>query len=182
MSGRHVAYGLSPAGSEASTAHVMGVESGKILETRIPNTDFGITGWLPDGSGFLYIHFIGERGTPTFYWDSVVTIFELRRLKRSSTAAYSSLRCACGAAKRGQEKPLSGTRGSPLSGLSQRILAAGGRQAHRHTSDQARDLDLEDSAMTANHPMQQATSKRALARFFAAADRSRQSSYDLPPK
>jgi prolyl oligopeptidase len=74
LSGRHVVYGLSPAGSEASTAHVMEVESGKILETRIPNTDFGITGWLSDGSGFLYIHFIGERGTPTFYWDSVVKL------------------------------------------------------------------------------------------------------------
>ncbi|RPI41212.1 MAG: S9 family peptidase, partial [Betaproteobacteria bacterium] len=74
LSGRHVAYGLSAAGSEASTAHVMEVESGKILEARIPNTDFGITGWLPDGSGFLYIQFIGERGTPTFYWDSVVKL------------------------------------------------------------------------------------------------------------
>jgi prolyl oligopeptidase len=73
-SGRHVAYGLSPAGSEASTAHVMEVASGKILETRIPNTDFGITGWLPDGSGFFYIQFVGERGTPTFYWDSVVKL------------------------------------------------------------------------------------------------------------
>jgi prolyl oligopeptidase len=74
LSGRYVAYGLSPAGSEASTAHVMEVEPGKILETRIPNTDFGITGWMPDGSGFLYIQFIGERGTPTFYWDSVVKL------------------------------------------------------------------------------------------------------------
>ena len=77
LSGRHVAYGLSPAGSEASTAHVLEVESGKILETRIPNTDFGITGWLPDGSGFLYIQFVGQRGTPTFYWDSVVKLHSL---------------------------------------------------------------------------------------------------------
>ena len=74
LSGRHLAYGLSPAGSEASTARVMEVESGKILAARIPNTDFGITGWLPDGSGFLYVQFIGERGTPTFYWDSVVKL------------------------------------------------------------------------------------------------------------
>ena len=77
LSGRHVAYGLSPAGSEASTARVMEVESGKILEARIPDTDFGITGWLPDGSGFLYIQFIGERGTPTFYWDSVAKLHVL---------------------------------------------------------------------------------------------------------
>jgi prolyl oligopeptidase len=77
LSGRHVAYGLSPAGSEASTARVMEVETGRILEARIPSTDFGITGWLPDGSGFLYIQFIGERGTPTFYWDSVVKLHQL---------------------------------------------------------------------------------------------------------
>lgn len=53
------------------------MESGKVLDVRIPNTDFGITGWLPDGSGFLYIQFIGQRGTPTFYWDSVVKVHHL---------------------------------------------------------------------------------------------------------
>ncbi|MET0166915.1 MAG: S9 family peptidase, partial [Vicinamibacterales bacterium] len=73
-SGRHVVYGLSPAGSEASTAHIMEVESGRIFEARIPDTDFGVTGWLPDGSGFFYIQFVGKRGTPDFYWDSVVKL------------------------------------------------------------------------------------------------------------
>lgn len=74
LSGTHVVYGLSPAGSEASTAHVVEVASGRVLDVRIPDTDFGITGWLPDGSGFFYIQFIGERGTPTFYWNSVVKL------------------------------------------------------------------------------------------------------------
>ena len=74
LSGRHVGYGLSPAGSEASTTYVIEVESGRILEERIPNTDFGITDWLPDGSGFFYIQFTGQRGTPEFYWNSVVKL------------------------------------------------------------------------------------------------------------
>jgi prolyl oligopeptidase len=72
--GRFVAYGLSPGGSEASTAHVIDVSTGRILEERIANTDWGITGWLPDGSGFFYLQFTGERGTPSFYWDSVVKL------------------------------------------------------------------------------------------------------------
>jgi prolyl oligopeptidase len=72
--GKHVAYGLSPAGSEASTTHVMAVDTGRILDERIPNTDWGITGWLPDSSGFFYIQFIGQRGSPDFYWDSVVKL------------------------------------------------------------------------------------------------------------
>ena len=70
--GRHVAYGLSPAGSEASTTHVIDVDTGRILDERIADTDWGITGWLPDGTGFFYIQFTGERGSPNFYWDSVV--------------------------------------------------------------------------------------------------------------
>ncbi len=72
--GRLVVYGLSPAGSEASTGHVMDVSTGRILEERISNIDYGITGWLPDGSGFFYIQFTGERGTPSFYWNSVVRL------------------------------------------------------------------------------------------------------------
>ena len=72
--GRLVVYGLSPAGSEASTGHVMEVSTGRILEERISNIDYGITGWLQDGSGFFYIQLTGERGTPTFYWNSVVKL------------------------------------------------------------------------------------------------------------
>jgi len=75
--GRLVAYGLSPAGSEASTGQVMEVSTGNVLEERIPNIDYGITGWLSDGSGFFYIQFTGERGTPTFYWDSVVKLHRI---------------------------------------------------------------------------------------------------------
>jgi len=79
--GRHIAYGLSPAGSEASVLHVMEVASGTVLPERIENTDWGITGWLPDGGGFFYIAFVNQRGTPQFYLDGfgsrVCTPFEL---------------------------------------------------------------------------------------------------------
>ena len=75
--GRFVVYGLSPAGSEASTGHVMEASTGRILDERISNIDNGITGWLPDGSGFFYIQLTGERGTPTLYWNSVVKLHSI---------------------------------------------------------------------------------------------------------
>jgi prolyl oligopeptidase len=81
--GRHIAYGLSPAGSEASVLHIMEVKTGTVLPERIENTDFGITGWLPDGSGFFYIAFVNKRGTPEFYLDSEC------RLHRLGTAVTS---------------------------------------------------------------------------------------------
>jgi len=77
--GRHVAYGLSPAGSEASTGHVIDVETGLVLPVRLPDTDFGVTGWLPDSSGFFYVQLTGQRGTPQLYWDSVVKLHVLGR-------------------------------------------------------------------------------------------------------
>lgn len=68
--GAHLAYGLSPAGSEASVLHVMNVATGEVLPERIEKTDAGVTAWLPDGSGFYYVMFTGERGEPTFYLDA----------------------------------------------------------------------------------------------------------------
>lgn len=65
--GSHLVYGLSAAGSEASTLQIMEVATGKVLPERIENTDYGVTGWLPDGSGFFYIVFVNQRGTPQFY-------------------------------------------------------------------------------------------------------------------
>jgi len=75
--GRHIAYGLSPAGSEASVLHVMEVASGTVLPERIENTDWGITGWLPDGGGFFYIAFVNQRGTPQFYLDGECRLHRL---------------------------------------------------------------------------------------------------------
>jgi prolyl oligopeptidase len=52
--GRHVVYGLSPAGSENSVLHVMEVESMRVLPERIAGTQYAQPSWLPDGSGFFY--------------------------------------------------------------------------------------------------------------------------------
>lgn len=52
--GRHVVYGLSPAGSENSVLHVLEVDSGRVLPERIPGTQYAGPSWLPDGSGFFY--------------------------------------------------------------------------------------------------------------------------------
>ncbi|OYU99134.1 MAG: protease II [Verrucomicrobiales bacterium VVV1] len=75
--GRHIVYGLSESGSEASILHIMVVASGEVLPDRIPNTDYGVTGWLPDGSGFFYIAFTGARGTPQFYLNSEARLHRL---------------------------------------------------------------------------------------------------------
>jgi prolyl oligopeptidase len=68
--GSHIAYGLSPNGSEDSTLQVMEVASGKVLPERIPNTEAGQPSWLPDGSGFFYNELTAKVGTPERYLDS----------------------------------------------------------------------------------------------------------------
>lgn len=68
--GALIAYGLSPAGSEASVLHVMEVATGRQFPEAIPFTDFGIVSWLPDGSGFFYLALTGKRGTSGYYQNS----------------------------------------------------------------------------------------------------------------
>ncbi len=76
--GKYVAYGLSPAGSEASVLHVMAVATGEVLPERIEKADGADPAWLPDGSGFFYLQFTGARGTPEFYLDSHTRLHKLR--------------------------------------------------------------------------------------------------------
>lgn len=52
--GRHVLYGLSPAGSENSVGHVLEVASGRVLPERLPGLQYANPSWLPDSSGFFY--------------------------------------------------------------------------------------------------------------------------------
>ncbi len=75
--GRYVAVGLSKRGSEASVLHVMETATGQLLPDRIPNTDFGIFGWLPDESGFTYLTFVGEKGTPSYYVNNSARLHKL---------------------------------------------------------------------------------------------------------
>jgi prolyl oligopeptidase len=68
--GRFVALGLSKRGSERSVLHVIETATGRILDDRIDNTDFGVVTWLPDGSGLSYLRMVGEHGTPGYYLKS----------------------------------------------------------------------------------------------------------------
>jgi prolyl oligopeptidase len=52
--GSLVAYGLSEGGTENSVLHIIEVEAKRILDERIPKTQFCAVAWLPDNSGFYY--------------------------------------------------------------------------------------------------------------------------------
>jgi len=91
--GRHVVYGLSPAGSENSIAHVMEVDTGRILPERIDRTQYATPSWLPDGSGFFFNRLAegAKLGAQDYYLDSVAW------LHRLGTDAKDDLRVmACG--------------------------------------------------------------------------------------
>lgn len=75
--GRYVAVGLSKRGSEASVLHVIETATATVLPDRIANTDFGIFGWLPDSSGFSYLTFVGEKGTPSYYVNNSARLHRL---------------------------------------------------------------------------------------------------------
>lgn len=75
--GRLVAIGLSKRGTEASVLHVIEVASGKLLDTKIPATDYGQVSWLPDSSGFAYLQFVGEQGTPSYYLNNITKLHKL---------------------------------------------------------------------------------------------------------
>jgi len=51
--GELLAFGLSRAGDENSTLHLLQVESGEWLADEIPGK-VGLSGWLPDGRSFVY--------------------------------------------------------------------------------------------------------------------------------
>ena len=52
--GTHVAYGVSPGGSEASVIHVVDVATGKDGPETIDRAEQGSPSWLPDGKSFFY--------------------------------------------------------------------------------------------------------------------------------
>ena len=77
--GRHVVYGLSPAGSENSVLHVMEVSSQRVLPERIAGTQYANPSWLPDGSGFFYgrVADISKNGTVDYYKKAPVLLHKL---------------------------------------------------------------------------------------------------------
>ena len=52
--GALVAFGLSTGGDEQSTLHLLDVDTGHLLDDRIPHTRAASVAWLPDGSAFAY--------------------------------------------------------------------------------------------------------------------------------
>lgn len=63
--GKSVALRLSKRGTERSTIHILDTATGKLGPGLVQ--DVAAISWLPDGSGFSYIHFVGEHGTPSYY-------------------------------------------------------------------------------------------------------------------
>ncbi len=56
-SGRYVAYGISPSGTELSTLQVIETESAKLLPLKIERTRAASLAWLPDETGFYYTRY-----------------------------------------------------------------------------------------------------------------------------
>jgi prolyl oligopeptidase len=71
--GRYVVYGLSAAGSENSVAHILEVDTNKVLPERIDRTQYAFPSWLPDSSGFFFNRLAegAKLGSPEYYLDSV---------------------------------------------------------------------------------------------------------------
>ena len=78
-SGKYVAYGLSPAGSERSVLRILETASGKVLADAVDNAQFGPPSWLPDETGvFINVLKAGTKpGDADHYEDSVLWLHRL---------------------------------------------------------------------------------------------------------
>ena len=65
FSGKTVALRLSKRGTERSSIHLLDTATGKLGPALVQ--DATAVSWLPDDSGFSYIRFVGEHGTPSYY-------------------------------------------------------------------------------------------------------------------
>lgn len=52
--GKKLAFGISVSGSETSTIYAMNVDTKKVYPEKIYPSWFGVSGWTPDGKGFIY--------------------------------------------------------------------------------------------------------------------------------
>jgi prolyl oligopeptidase len=52
--GKKIAFGTSVSGSETSTIYIMNVDTRKLYPEKIFPSWFGVSGWTPDGKGFIY--------------------------------------------------------------------------------------------------------------------------------
>ena len=65
--GRHIAFGVSPAGSEDAVLRVLDTSTGKETGDVIDRAQFGSPSWLPDGRSFVYnrLQKLGPNAAPT---------------------------------------------------------------------------------------------------------------------
>lgn len=76
--GKHVALGVSPAGSENSVTQIINVATGKTLPERIDRTQYASPVWLPDSSGFFFNRLSGAaEGTTDYYQNSVAWLHKI---------------------------------------------------------------------------------------------------------
>jgi prolyl oligopeptidase len=63
-SGKYLAYGTSPSGSEMSTLHILETKTGNPLPDTIERTRACSIAWMPDGSGFYYTRYPKKGDVP----------------------------------------------------------------------------------------------------------------------
>src|SRR5579862_5583440 len=63
-SGKYVAYGTSPSGSEMSTLHIVETKTGTLLPDTIERTRAASIAWLHDNSGFYYTRYPNKGEVP----------------------------------------------------------------------------------------------------------------------
>jgi prolyl oligopeptidase len=63
-SGKYVAYGISPSGSEMSTLHIIETKTGTVLPDVIERTRAASIAWLHDNSGFYYTRYPKKGDVP----------------------------------------------------------------------------------------------------------------------
>ena len=71
--GKHVAYGISPSGSENAVIEIIETATGAVLPDRIDRAQYAFPSWLPDGSAFFFNRLAegGTAGTTDYYMNSV---------------------------------------------------------------------------------------------------------------
>ena len=71
--GKHVAYGMSPSGSENAVIEIIETATGTVLPDRIDRAQYAFPSWLPDGSAFFFNRLAegGTAGTTDYYMNSV---------------------------------------------------------------------------------------------------------------
>lgn len=86
--GKHVAYGVSPGGSEDSTLRVIEVDTGATPGLAIPHTTYGGVNWLPDSQAFVYNRSPDPDapGTTSRYVDSRMYLHQLGTDAREDVA------------------------------------------------------------------------------------------------